>query len=187
MFSIYAALSVSAIPVGAICGALATASFERRRDAISRDAFDLWRAIQLRNGVTALSPWHSSVSPINRPGMVEVMPNYSGLDPPLHPWESEPIPGEGPPSSPDGSNPPENTGSTGSALLDEPIAQPLALTDPPAAGEQARVLRLHQQGLSQTAIIQQVWGVPRGGSKKYKEARRRYLDYIAPKEVTTHA
>ena len=72
-------------------------------------------------------------------------------------------------------------------LVPELPMEPLELTDPPVDGEQARVVRLHKQGLSQTAIIEQVWGIPRGGSKRYKEARRRYQEYTQPQEATAHA
>ncbi len=40
------------------------------------------------------------------------------------------------------------------------------------------VLRLRKEGLSQGAIIQQVWKVKPGSSKKYKQARAEYLQII---------
>lgn len=188
MFSIY--LVICLVMVTATSGALAVALADRRQQTATRTAAQLWRDIQLRNGITEPIPWHSPDSPINRPGMVQVHP-------PIHPWETRPVPGDRPPSPSDlAINPPMKQGSSDSATLNEtretvpelPM-EPLELTDPPAAGEQARVLRLHGQGLTQNTIIKHVWGASPGGSKKYTEARRRYLDYIntIPSEVATHA
>lgn len=193
MFSILSALCVGFVLTVATTGALASASLERRRQSANKEASQLWRDIQLRNGVTEVSPWHSTDASINRPGMVQVHPRTQ------RPHTDAHLPSAGPPFTSDlATEPPEKQGSSDSATLNETVEtvpelpmEPLELTDPPAAGEQARVLRLHRQGLTQNTVIKQVWGASAGGSKKYIEARRRYLDYIAQSanqsEVSHHA
>ena len=129
-------------------------------------ASGVWRDVSLRNGVTEPSPFHSTQSSFNAPGLVQVYPRSQVRPAPPHPPSASPEPT-----------------STVVVPVDDPSEElpcaPMELSDPPHEAECARVRRLYQQGMSQTKIISEVWGLSKGGSKKYYEARRRFRAHVA--------
>jgi hypothetical protein len=144
----------------------------------SKWAAQTWRDVTLRNGVTERSPFHTPTSSFNAPGMVEVFPRSHTPTPPIHPWESAQVPGERPQPTSDSYSTDNPTVHPGESPEDELPSTPLALSDPPDPAERARCRRLYQQGLSQTKLIKQVWGLSKGGGTKYSEARRRFREHV---------
>lgn len=51
---------------------------------------------------------------------------------------------------------------------------------------QERVLALHSRGIGKAAIIQEVWGVKKGGSEKYKQAEREYSKIVCNQSGQTY-
>lgn len=140
----------------------------------STPASDVWDAVKLRGGVTARSPWHSSESAMNTPGLVEVRPRRES-----EPCTSTlPIPFPAPvPVNPD-SQPLRNVAATaeqgdrkGISAIDETNREV--------------VIGLVSQGVSKTKIIRQIWGCSPGGSQKYKDARSMYEAILS--EVSANA
>ena len=170
---------VAALLLPTLASAALVGHFSHRRQQRRQHASELWNAITARGPITAPSPWHPPSHPINHPGLVEVIPHKLQPDPPMHPWECEPIPAASPPPPSDGPNNDSTTVSTVSELVDEPPAPILELSDPPDPAERARVRRVYQQTTSQTRTIKQVWGISKGGGKRYVEARRRFRDHTA--------
>jgi len=141
--------------------------YEHDRQKRSKWAAQTWRDVTLRNGVTGKSPFHSDDDSFNAPGMVQVYPRSQVRS-------ASPFP------SSDSTAVVERTRVTPVEELTEELpCAPMELSDPPHEAERARVRRLHQQGLSQTKLIKEVWGLSKGGSKRYYEARRRYRNHIA--------
>lgn len=144
----------------------------------SRWAAGVWRDVTLRNGVTEQSPFHPRSSSFNAPGMVEVFPSSHRPTPPVAALTGEQVHSARPrPTSAylEVYNPPVSNGFTPS---DELPSTPLQLSDPPHEAERARCRRLYQEGLSQTKLINRVWGISKGGGYKYSEARRRFRAHV---------
>lgn len=134
----------------------------RRRNWASQ----AWRDVTLRNGVAGVSPFHSPTSSFNAPGLVRVYPRS----------QVRPAPPQRASDSPSAVRPVVRPGDE---LADELPCAPMELSDPPHEAERARVRRLYQQGLSQTRVIKEVWGLSKGGSKRYYEARDRFRSHVA--------
>lgn len=156
---------------------------EKRTTRRTDRASDLWRSIRLRNGVTEPLPWHPATATVNIPGMVEVKPNSVQNSQAPHDWDlaSQASVSEARPLLASMTESPDSTMvRPGSELVNESTEPKFEITDPPSDEEKARVQRLFRQGLSQYLIIRKVWGLSKGGGKKYKEARSRYFDYVYP-------
>ena len=161
---------------------LAIAFAESHQAAKTADASETWSNIRLRNGITEPSPWHPPEASINRPGLVQVHPL---TQPPVHPWEVEPVPDTPPPVVSDlVAELADNKGSSQHAPASTDQQAPLELSEPPDPQESIRVMDCHRDGLGQVATIEAVWGIKRGSSKRYQEARRRYQQYTTTKELT---
>lgn len=174
-------LSIAAIVAGslslvALAGGIAGAADSKRRQR-GVWASQTWRDVTLRNGVTEVSPFHSRSSSFNAPGMIRTYPRSQ--TPTQSASVSASVSNARPPVASDAISAVNNAVHTGTALETELPHEPLELSDPPHDAEGARCRRLYQQGMSQTKIIADVWGVPKGGSKKYYEARRRFRAHVA--------
>lgn len=178
-------LSIAVIVAGslslvALAGGIAGAVGNRRQQR-SKWASQTWRDVTLRNGVTALSPFHSRSSSFNAPGMVRTYPRSQA--PTQAASVSASVSNARPPAAsvvPSAVSTVVHTSTTPETELPH---EPLELSDPPHEAEGARCRRLYRQGMSQTKVIADVWGVPKGGSKKYYEARRRFRAHVA--EIAT--
>ena len=176
------ALSIAALVTGILSsmaivgGSLAylTHNKQQRR----KWAAHTWRNIKLRNGVTGQSPFHQSTNSFNTPGMVEVFPQSQNYQLPIHRWEREGIPDRPPQPTSDSHSEAIPAVLTGESPDDELPSTPLELSDPPDPAERARCRRLYAQGLSQTKTINRVWGLSKGGSRRYSEARRRFREHV---------
>ncbi len=147
--------------VGAAVGFLS-----HRHTSQQASAAKTWRDITHRGGVTAVSPWHSSASRYNAPGLVQVYPRSQQptSNPNVQPERPAPVSIE--------------------KLADESVSAtseteelPLEVADEPNETEKEAVLKRLETGLSQSAIILAVWGAKSGGSAKYKAARERFQHY----------
>lgn len=166
-----AALVAGSLSVIAVIGG-AVGYVGHSQQVKSKWAAQVWRDVTLRNGVGESSPFHSERSSINIPGMVEVFPRS-------HVPNDEQVCPESLPLTSDSQGTDENMVSTGFNQSEELTIEPFELSDPPHEAERARVRRLYSQGMSQTKLISNVWGVSKGGGKKYTEARRRFREHVA--------
>lgn len=175
--------SLAAVVGGSLCVVAVAGGVaglcEHSRQKRRRWATQTWRDVTLRNGVTAPSPFHTPHSSFNAPGLVEVFPKSKRTSVPMPVPTPEQVPTERPrePSALlEVCNPPVTNGFN---QEEELPYEPFELTDPPHQAERARVRRLYQSGMSQTKTIKAVWGLSKGGSKKYYEARRRFRLYVS--------
>ena len=176
-------LSIAAVVGGSLClcalaGGIAGLSEHERRKRQGW-ASETWRNVKLRNGVEAPSPFHSPTSAINAPGLVRVYPRSQQPKQAPPPLSAEPVSATRPPMPSAELEVPAPLVSNGDELEEELSIEPFELSDPPHEAERARVRRLYQRGMSQTKIIGEVWGLSKGGSKKYYEARRRFRSHVA--------
>ena len=177
-------LSIAAVVGGSMClivvaGGVAGLS-EHNRQRRRKWASQAWRDVTLRNGVTAQSPFHVRASSFNAPGLVEVFPQtHSRRSDASVLQRSEPVHSASPRPSSDIPNADSTAVHTSDEPADELPCEPMALSDPPHEAEGARCRRLYQQGMSQTKVIKEVWGLSKGGSKKYYEARDRFRKHVA--------
>lgn len=159
--------------VGAAVGAAGSYRGERERWASQA-----WRDVTVRGGVSEYSPFHAPESSFNAPGMVEVFPR-SHRHNQVSQSAAAVVSSERPPVASVTSIPSATAVEPLLAPDDELPSTPLELSDPPHEAERARCRRLYSEGMSQTRVINAVWGIPKGGSKKYHEARRRFREHIA--------
>lgn len=138
----------------------------------SRWVSQMRRNVTLRGGVTAVSPFHSDRSSTNILGMVEVFPRSQAL-------KSAQVPAVSPPIMSDSQSTDNTPVSTDFNPPEEMTIEPFELSDPIHPSERARCRRLYSQGMTQTKLISEVWGISKGGSQKYYEARRRFRDHVA--------
>ena len=146
-----------------------------RKERRQKEAERTWSDIVLRNGVSARIPWHEPASGVNVPALVEVNPRSKQADPPIHPWEVSVMPEEVDSTSVPGVGP----------LVNEPPSPVLELAEELTSEERARVTRLFAGGMGKHATILEVWGIKKGGSKKFKQASERYEQIKS--EVLTNA
>lgn len=175
-------LSIAAIVAGSLSlmafigGAVGYVAHNKQER--SRWAAGVWRDVTLRNGVTERSPFHTSDSSFNAPGLVQVFPRSQRPAPPIPAPTGRQVPDACPrPTSVmpmSSTNPVANS----SAPTEEPDDTPLELSNPPHPTERDRVRRLYQNDVSQTKIIKTVWGISKGGGVKYSEARRRFRQHV---------
>ncbi|MEL7504775.1 MAG: hypothetical protein AAFN18_20165 [Cyanobacteria bacterium J06554_6] len=139
-------------------GALLVGSIGHRQAQRQQQARDHWQAHRLRNGITAPSPWHPPTAPINAPALVEVHPRRPPpTDPPLHPWELEPVPTDEPASAAS-VQPPRPLENTRESDFSREISP----------GEKTQLRKLVKSGETRkTQLAQQVYGVKSG--KRYQE------------------
>ncbi|WP_121970686.1 hypothetical protein [Leptolyngbya sp. BC1307] len=175
-------LSIAAIVAGSFAflagagGAVGYAT--HRKQQRSEWAAQTWRNVTLRDGVTERSPFHTADSSFNLPGMVEVFPRSHTPNRAVHAWEHDPLPGDRPRHTSDSHSDGLTAVLPGESLAEELPSTPLELSDPPDPAERARCRRLYGQGLSQTKTISAVWGLSKGGSRRYYEARRRFREHV---------
>lgn len=176
-------LSIAALVLGSLAtmtlvsGAVGWATHNRQSS--SRWAADAWRGVTHRNGVTGVIPFAPTTARINAPGMVEVFPRSHTPERPIHAWESADIPGDRPRHTSNGNSEVIPTVRPGDEPVTELPCPPLELSTPPDPAERARCRRLYAQGLSQTKLIKEVWGLSKGGGAKYAEARRRFRMHVS--------
>ena len=156
--------------------------FTSKRQQRSQWAASTWRDVVHRNGVTGVIPFAPPTASVNAPGLVRVYPrsHTSTLTPAAptaaHTDSQVHNPRPRPASVMATVQPPSVSPSE--APTDEPLDFTFELSDPPHPAERARVRRVYQQGLNQTKVIKAVWGLSKGGGKKYAEARRRFQSHV---------
>ncbi len=167
-------LTMSAI--GALIGYVTHEQQQRRNWAATT-----WRNVTHRNGVTERSPFHSPESSYNAPGMVRVYPrSHTPTPPATHTHVSRPadIPEVRPRPASAMPNPVQSTVRTDDTLADELNITPLELSEPPHPRERDICRQVYREGNNQTKTIKRVWGLSKGGGKRYAEARRRFQAHV---------
>lgn len=168
-------LSVTGLTIGAV----AHNKQQRRKWAAAT-----WRNVVHRNGVTERSPFHASESAYNAPGMVRVYPRSQAPTPPTPPNHvaSAGLPAQVPDTRPRPASAIQSTVQSTVRTDDTPMAElnitPLELSDPPHPKERDICRQIYREGTNQTKTIKRVWGLSKGGGKRYAEARRRFQAHV---------
>lgn len=176
-------LSIAAIVVvslltlsagGAIAGLL-----EHNRKERERWAAQTWRDVTLRGGVTECSPWHPDHASFNAPGLVRVYPHSQRPALPVSVPAGEQDCNARPPAPSALSEVCTPLVHNGFTPVEELPELPIELSTPPHPYEQSLCQQAYLRGYSQTRLISSVWGISKGGGRKYAEARRRFRQHVA--------